>query len=137
MFIILFLVKNKFIPSKQDCEFLVLGFAAFLLILIALNPVFLNSGIHGMAKMIEVRLSAFRIYQETFKHAALLSVSERFVAATRVIFFEQSFFYQLIKIPVELIMFIAGFCYIVRKRDLLLILLFRISGCHPHIDPSF
>lgn len=122
--IILFLIINKFIPSKQDWKLFVIGLAAFLLILIILNPVFLNSGIYGMAKMFKVRLSAFRIYQETFKHAALLSVGERFVAGAQMIFFEKSFFYQLIKIPLELIMFIVGIYYTLCRRDLFLILLF-------------
>ena len=124
LLIMIFFVKKEFSISKQDFKSLVVGFIAFLAISILLNPVFLNSGIKAIGKMIEVRLTAFRIYQETFKHAALLSISERFLIATQMIFFKHSIFYQLIKVPVELILFSTGIYYIFWKRDLLLILIF-------------
>ena len=106
--IIVFLGKNKFSISKRDWKFAMTGCIAFLLITIFLNPVFLNNGIKAIGKMIEVRLSAFHIYQETYKDVALLSVSERFLTATKMIFFRYSLFYNSVKIPVELIMFILG-----------------------------
>jgi hypothetical protein len=74
--------------------------------------------------MIEVRLSAFRIYQETFRDVALFSVGERFITATSMIFFKNSLLWQLIKVPVELIMFGGGMFYILRKKDILLIPIF-------------
>jgi hypothetical protein len=120
----IFFVEKKFSISKQDFKSLAVGFIAFLLISILLNPVFLNSGTKAIGKMIEVRLTAFRIYQETFKHVALLSVSDRFITATGVIFFKYSRFYQLIKVPVELIMFMLGMFYVFRRRDLFFILIF-------------
>jgi len=120
----IFLIKNKFSISKRDCKFLVTGFIAFLLISIFLNPVFLNTGIKAIGKMIEVRLSGFRVLQETFKDAALFSVSERFIRATKVIFFESCLFYPMIKVPVELIMFLIGMYYILRRRDLFLLSIF-------------
>jgi len=122
--ITIFLIKNKFSISKQDCKFLITGLIAFLLISVLLNPVFLNTGIKAIWKMVEVRLSAFRVLQETFKDAALLSVSERFVAATKLMFFRYSLFYQLIKVPVELIMFLLGIYYIFKRKDLFLITIF-------------
>jgi 4-amino-4-deoxy-L-arabinose transferase-like glycosyltransferase len=122
--IIIFLIKNKFSISKQDYKYLIAGFIAFLLITILLNPVFLNAGIKAIWKMVEVRWSAFHRYQETFKDVALHSLSERFFATTKMVFFKYSLFYQLIKVPVELIMFSAGIYYIFRRRDLLLILIF-------------
>lgn len=122
--IIIFLIRNKFSISKQDYKYLIAGFIAFLLISILLNPVFLNGGIKTIGKMIEVRLGASHMLQETFKGVALLSVSERFVTATKVIFFRSSLFYPLIKVPVELIMFVVGMYYIFRRRDLLLISIF-------------
>jgi len=122
--IIVFLAKNKFSISKRDWKFLIASCVAFLLITILLNPIFLNNGIKAVGKMIEVRLSAFRIYQETYKDAALLSVSERFLTAMKMIFFRYSIFYQWVKIPVELIMFVAGMYYCFRKRDLLLLSMF-------------
>jgi hypothetical protein len=122
--ITVFLIKNKFSISKQDCKCLMIGFIAFLLISILLNPVFINTGIKAIGEMVEIRFSAFRQYQEAWKSLALLSVRERFVTATQVIFFKYSLFYQLIKIPVELIMFVAGFYYILRKKDLFLISIF-------------
>jgi len=124
LLIMIFFVEKKFSISKQDFKSLAVGFIAFLLISILLNPVFLNSGIKAIGKMIEVRLTAFRIYQETFKHVALLSVSDRFITATGVIFFKYSRFYQLIKVPVELIMFMLGMFYVFRRRDLFFILIF-------------
>jgi 4-amino-4-deoxy-L-arabinose transferase-like glycosyltransferase len=122
--IIIFLIKNKFSISKQDYKYLIAGFIAFLLITILLNPVFLNAGIKAIWKMVEVRWSAFHRYQEIFKDVALHSLSERFFATTKMVFFKYSLFYQLIKVPVELIMFSAGIYYIFRRRDLLLILIF-------------
>ena len=122
--IIVFLVRNKFSISKQDWKFVITGCIAFLLITIFLNPVLLNNGIKALGRMIEVRLSAFRIYQETYKDVALLSVSERFLTATKMIFFRYSLFYPFVKIPVELIMFIVGMYYSFRKKDLLLLSMF-------------
>jgi hypothetical protein len=110
--------------SKQECKYLIGGFIAFLLIVILLNPVFLNGGIKTIWKMVEVRLLAFRHYQETFKGVALFSVSERFITATKMIFFKYSLFYHNIKVPLELIMFGGGIYYIFRRRDLLLITIF-------------
>jgi hypothetical protein len=120
----IFLIKNKFSVSKQEYKFLIGGFIAFLLITILLNPVFLNAGMEAIWKMVEVRLSAFRHYQETFKDVALLSVSERFFTATQMIFFKYSPFYHNIKVPVELIMFVPGIYYVFRRGDLLLISIF-------------
>jgi hypothetical protein len=120
----IFLIKNRFSILKQDYKCLIMGFIAFLLISIFLNPVFLNTGIKALGKMIEVRLSAFRMLQETFKDAALLSVGERFITAAKVIFFRSSFFYPMIRVPVELIMFLLGMYYIVSRRDFLLMLIF-------------
>jgi hypothetical protein len=122
--IIVFLMKNKFSISKQDWKFAITGCIAFLLITIFLNPVFLNTGIKAIGKMIEVRLSAFHIYQETYKDVALLSVSERFLTATKMIFFRYSLFYNSVNIPLELIMFILGMYYSFRKKDLLLLSMF-------------
>jgi len=120
----IFLIKNKFSISEQNYKFLVTGFIAFLLTSILLNPVFLNTGIKAIGKMIEVRLSGFRMLQETFKDAALLSVGERFITASKVIFFESCLFYPIIKVPAELIMFLVGMYYIFSRRDLLLISIF-------------
>jgi len=124
MLIIIFLIKNKFSISKQDWKFVIIGLIAFLLISIILNPVFLNIGIKAIWKMVEVRLSAFHVLQDTFKNAALLSVSQRFVYATKTIFFRSCLFYPLIKVPVELIMFAFGIYYIFKKKDFFLISVF-------------
>ena len=121
---IIFLIKNKFSISKQECKVLIGGFIAFLLITTLLNPVFLNTGIKAIGKMVEVRLAAFGVYQETFKDVALFSLSQRFVTATQMIFFKYSLFYQFVKVPMELIMFMVGFYFMLKKRDLLLILIF-------------
>jgi hypothetical protein len=131
--ITVFLMKNKFSISKQDWKLVFIGCMAFLLITILLNPVFLNAGIRAIGKMIEVRLSAFRIYQETYKDVALLSISERFWAATKMIFFRYSLFFQWVKIPVELVMFILGMYYSLRKKDLLLLSLFAFLVVIPII----
>lgn len=122
--ITIFLIKNKLSISKQECKYLIGGFIAFLLIVILLNPVFLNGGIKTIWKMVEVRLSAFRHYQETFKDVALFSLSERFIIATKMIFFKYSLFYHNIKVPVELIMFGGGIYYVFWRRDMLLITIF-------------
>jgi hypothetical protein len=74
--------------------------------------------------MIEVRWLAFRVFQETWKDVALLSISERFLIATQMIFFKYSIFYQLIKVPFELILFGAGTYYTFRRKEWLLILIF-------------
>jgi hypothetical protein len=74
--------------------------------------------------MVDVRLTAFHIYQETYKDAALFSLSERFLTATKMIFFRYSVFYNSVNIPVELIMFIVGMYYSFREKDLLLLSMF-------------
>ena len=122
--IITFLSKNKVSISKQDWKWLLIGLVAFLFISILLNPVFLNTGPKALWRMAEVRLSAFRIYQETFKDVALFSVSERFITSTQMIFFKYSLFYHNINVPVELIMFGGGIYYVFWRRDLLLITIF-------------
>ena len=122
--ITIFLFKNKFAISKQDWKVWMIGSVVFLLIALLLNPTFINNGIKGIVKMVEVRLSAFRIFQETFKEDALLSVSDRFVTTTKMIFFEYSLFYHFIKIPVELIMFGLGMGYALIKKDPLLLSMF-------------
>jgi len=124
MLIVLFLVKNKFSLSRPNVKVLITGLTFFLLVTVILNPVYLNSGIRAIARMADARFSAFQNYQETFKHAALHSISDRFIAATQIIFFTNSLFYQLIKVPVELIMFLFGIYQTFRKKDLLLILVF-------------
>jgi hypothetical protein len=120
----IFLIKNKFSISRQDWKLLIMGIAAFLIIAMLLNPVFLNTGFKAIWRMVEFRLSAFHVYQETFKGSALLSINERFVTASKMIFFDYSILYRLTKVPVELILFGAGIYYIFRKGDLLLILIF-------------
>jgi len=124
MLIVLFLVKNKFSLSPRNLKVLITGLIAFLLVTVILNPVYLNIGLRAIARMADARLSAFQNYQETFKHAALHSISDRFIAATQIIFFTNSLFYQLIKVPVELIMFLFGIYQTFRRKDLLLILVF-------------
>lgn len=122
--IIIFLKKNNFSISKQNWRILLIGFSMFLLISIILNPIFLNNGIKAVWKVIEVRLSAFHIYQETFKEVALSSVGERFITATQMIFFKYSLFYHYIKIPLELILFALGMGYALIKKDPLLLSVF-------------
>jgi 4-amino-4-deoxy-L-arabinose transferase-like glycosyltransferase len=124
LLIIFFIITNKFSMSRQNVKVLLIGLITFLLITIILNPVFLNTGVEAIGKMTNARLSAFQNYQQTFKHAALTSVGERFVAATQIIFFQNSLFFKFVKIPLELIMFVLGICYILMKRDLFLILIF-------------
>jgi len=124
MLIVLFLVKNKFSLSPRNLKVLITGLIAFLLVTVILNPVYLNIGLRAIARMADARLSAFQNYQETFKHAALHSISDGFIAATQIIFFKNSLFYQLIKVPVELIMFLFGIYQTFRRKDLLLILVF-------------
>lgn len=118
-----FLVRNKFSMSKDDWKSLITGFIACLIISVLLNPVFLNTGIEAIWKMFEVRRSAFRMYQETWKSVALLSIGDRFLTASKMIFLKQSIFFQVIKVPVELILFGAGIYYGFWKRDLILILI--------------
>ncbi len=124
MLIIFLLVKTKFSILKEHWKYLLIGIIAFLIISVLLNPVFLNTGIKALWKMIEVRSSAFRMYQEAWKSVSLLSINERFLTATKMIFFKHSIFYQLIKVPVELILFVGGIYYTFRRRELLLILIF-------------
>lgn len=124
MLIVLFLVKNKFSLSPRNLKGLITGLIAFLLVAVILNPVYLNIGLRAIARMADARLSAFQNYQETFKHAALHSISDRFIAATQIIFFTNSLFYQFIKVPIELIMFLFGIYQTFRRKDLLLILVF-------------
>jgi hypothetical protein len=122
--LVIFVIRNKFSISKHNWKYLITGFIAFLLVNIILNPVYLNTGINAIWKMVEVRLSAFHVFQETFKGVALLSVCQRFIATVKTIFFKYSIFYYYIRVPVELIMFLVGIYYILRKKDLFLITIF-------------
>ena len=124
LLIIFFIITNNYSMSREKVKLLVSGLIIFLLITVMINPVFLNTGVEAIGKMANARLSAFRNYQETFKHAALLSVRERFIAAAQIIFFQNSLFYKFVRIPLELIMFILGVYHICRKRDLLVMLIF-------------
>ena len=91
-----------------------------------LNPFFLNAGIHGIVKMVEHRVSHIHLQQVTFKPTALLSMGERLEAEIVTIFYASSMLNRIIKIPLELIMFLLGVYYSVRKRDLILLI---ILGC--------
>ena len=124
LLIIIVLIKNKFSFSKIDFKSGVIALTAFLLISAFLNPVFLNSGIKALWEMAEVRRSAFVVFQETYPNHALLSVVDRLENATRIIFFRSSLFYPLIKIPVELFLFVIGIYYVLSKRDLFLVSVF-------------
>jgi hypothetical protein len=53
--------------------------------------------------------------------AALLSIGERLKAETVLIFFWSSIIYKLIKIPFELIAFLLGVYYSIKKRDIILL----------------
>jgi len=118
------LMRKKFLISKQDIKIVIAGLVAFLLICVLLNPAFLNNSFRAVGKMLEARLVAFRLYQETFPDVALLSVKERFAAATQMIFFDYSVFYRFLKVPLELIMFVFGMYYVFRKKDILFMALF-------------
>jgi 4-amino-4-deoxy-L-arabinose transferase-like glycosyltransferase len=124
LLIIIILMKNKFSLSIQDLKAGIIGLIAFLFISALLNPVFLNTGIKALWKMVEVRGAAFHGLQETYQSSALLSVGDRFVYATKIIFFKSCLFYPLIKIPVELMLFVAGMYYVLRKGDLFLVFIF-------------
>jgi hypothetical protein len=81
-------------------------------------------GLKAARKMVEVRLTAFRAFQESNKSVALLSINDRFIAAAEMIFFQNSFFYKHIRVPIELIVFAIGVYFIFRRRDLFLITIF-------------
>lgn len=122
LFLVL-LLKNKFQISNYNFKILSFGFVTFLLIVVLLNPFFLNNGIHGLFKMIEHRVSHIHLQQETFKPGALLSIEERLKAEIITLFFRYSILYKLFKIPFEFIMFLLGIYYSIRKRDLILLII--------------
>lgn len=122
--IIIVLIKSKFSFSKLDFKSLATGLITFFLISALLNPIFLNKGIMALWEMVEVRSSAFHVFQETYPNHALLSVVDRFEYAIRIIFFRSSMFYPLIKVPVELFLFGIGIYYVLRKGDLFLVSIF-------------
>ena len=117
------LVKNRFRISNYNFKILFFGFITFLLMTILLNPFFINSGIHGIVKMVEHRVSHIHFQQETFKSGALLSMGERFQAEIGTIFFKFSLFNKIIGFPFELILFLLGIYYSVRKRDIILLII--------------
>jgi hypothetical protein len=84
----------------------------------------MNNGLKAISRMIEARLSAFHMVQETHRGFALLSVTERIVTVSKMIFFDFSIFYRYAKMPIELILFIAGCFHAVKRRDILLIVVF-------------
>jgi 4-amino-4-deoxy-L-arabinose transferase-like glycosyltransferase len=125
IFILFFIIiiKNKFHISNYNFKLLFFGFITFLIMTIFINPLFLNSGIQGIVKMVEHRVSHIHFQQETFEPAALLSIGERLKAEIGMIFFRSSMLNKYIKIPFELIMFLIGVYYSVRKKNLILLII--------------
>ena len=128
IFVLLFVIciKNKLALSNYNFRLIFLGFVTFLLLTVLLNPFFLNAGIKGIVEMVEHRASHIHFQQETFKPAALLSVGKRLEAEIVTIFYGSSMLNKFTKIPIEMIMFLLGVYYSVRKRDLILLI---ILGC--------
>jgi 4-amino-4-deoxy-L-arabinose transferase-like glycosyltransferase len=114
-------IKNKFSISNYKGKLLLSGFVTFLLMSILLNPFFLNSGIQGLVKMFDHRITYLHLQQLTFPSAALLSIGDRLKSEVVMIFFRSSFFYDLLKVPLEFMMFLLGIYYTVRKGDLILL----------------
>jgi hypothetical protein len=114
------LLKNAFSIQRYHFRLLISGFIAFLFITVFLNPFFLKSGIQGLVKMIEHRVTCLQLQQETFKISALPSWGARLKAEIDVMFFKYSKIRQLFGIPFELILFPLGVCYLIHKRDLIL-----------------
>jgi 4-amino-4-deoxy-L-arabinose transferase-like glycosyltransferase len=125
IFILFFIIiiKNKFHISNYNFKLLFFGFITLLIMTIFINPLFLNSGIQGIVKMVEHRVSHIHFQQETFEPAALLSIGERLKAEIGMIFFRSSMLNKYIKIPFELIMFLIGVYYSVRKKNLILLII--------------
>jgi 4-amino-4-deoxy-L-arabinose transferase-like glycosyltransferase len=122
LFFVIF-IKNKLVISNYNFKLISLGFITFLLMTVLLNPFFLNAGIQGIVKMVEHRAFHIHLQQETFQPAALLSIRERLEAEIVTIFFRSSMLNKFIKIPFELITFLLGVYYSVRKRDLFLLII--------------
>ena len=122
LFFVIF-IKNKLVISNYNFKLISLGFITFLLMTVLLNPFFLNAGIQGIVKMVEHRAFHIHLQQETFQPAALLSIGERLEAEIVTIFFRSSMLNKFIKIPFELITFLLGVYYSVRKRDLFLLII--------------
>ena len=132
----IFLVKNRFSISRDGWKSLITGFIAFLIITVLLNPVFLNTGVKAVWKMVDVRWAVFRLYQEAWKSVALLSISERFYVAAQMIFFKYSIFYQLMKVPVELILFGGRSLLCLQKERTASNPYIRVSGSDSHLSAS-
>ncbi len=126
----LLLLKNRLSIQRYHYKVLVLGFLSFLFIVLILNPFFLKTGVGGLAKMVDHRVTHLRLQQETFKISSLPSLGERLKAEIDVIFFKYSKIRQFTGIPLELILFFVGVCYLLLKRDLILftILIFFIGA---------
>jgi hypothetical protein len=122
------LLKNRFSIHRYHYKVLILGFFAFFFIAVLLNPFFLKTGIQGLVRMIEYRITYLQLQQETFKISALPSLSSRLKAEISMMFFQYSKTRQLTGIPFELILFLLGISYLILKRDLILftILIFFI-----------
>jgi hypothetical protein len=124
------LLKNRFSIRRYQYKILVLGFVSFLFIVVLLNPFFIKSGVQGFVKMVEHRVTHLKLQQETFKLSALPSLGERLKAEIDAIFFKYSKIRQFTGIPLELILFLVGVCYLLLKRDLILfmILIFFVGA---------
>ena len=71
--------------------------------------------------MFDHRITYLHLQQLSFPSAALLSIGDRLKSEIVMIFFRSSFFYDLLKVPLELMMFLLGIYYTVRKGDLILL----------------
>ena len=128
--IFVLLLKNKFSIPRYPYKVLVLGFLSFFSIAVILNPFFLKSGVQGLFKMVDHRVTHLKLQQETFKISSLPSLGERLTAETDVIFFKYSKIRELTGVPLEIILFLLGICYLLVKRDLTLftILIFFVAA---------
>lgn len=124
------LLKHRFSIRRYPYKVLVPGFLSFLFIVVLLNPFFLKSGVQGLVKMVDHRVTHLKLQQETFEISSLPSLEERLKAEIDVIFFKYSRIRQLTGIPLEIILFLLGVCYLLLKRDLILfaILIFFIGA---------
>lgn len=121
--------KKQVLYFKTRREALGVGIFCLRLSYPLFEPSFLHTGIQGLLKMFEQRFLQIHSQQELFRNAALYSISSRLSAALNNLFFEYSWLYRLTHIPVDLILFLLGTYYSLRKRDpiLILILVFFIA----------
>ena len=111
--------------TRKQSDWLGIGISAvlYLVLVVLLNPLFLNAGPGALLDMVAHRQTHIALQQQIFQAAALIDPLQRLAASLDTLFFEQSVLFSRLHIPVEFMGFITGLVIAVKERRWLLLIL--------------